>query len=44
MEKKKKFINPEAELVEFLHEDIITSSDPYGGSGDFDEIGGGEVQ
>lgn len=43
MKEKKRFVNPEAELIEFLSEDIIVTSDPYGGSGDVDEIGGGQV-
>ena len=42
--KEKKFNKPEAEIIEFCNTDIIVTSDPYGASGDFDEIGGGQVQ
>ncbi len=37
MKDEKKFAEPKAEIVEFLHEDIIVTSNPLGG-GDVEEI------
>ena len=44
MKKEKKFTKPEAELVEFIAEDIIvTSGNPWGDEYEQGEIGGGDV-
>ena len=37
MENKKKYVKPEAEIIEFQSEDIILTSNPLGG-GNIDEI------
>ena len=39
MEKEKKFLKPEAEIIALINDDIITESDPAdAANGNFDDI------
>lgn len=42
MKKEKKFTNPEAEIINFINEDIITTSN-WSDEYEEGEIGGGQV-